>query len=125
VLDVVHNEMDIAILDVSATCHMPDVLEMPYRPGITAGFDPGEKAHTYRLAGPSCLAGDVIGDWSFDKPLKPGDRLVFEDMSHYTMVKTTTFNGIQHPAICTFEPETGELRVVRKFGYEDFRSRLS
>ncbi|RNC71426.1 MAG: carboxynorspermidine decarboxylase [Desulfuromonadales bacterium] len=125
VLDVVHNEVDIAILDVSATCHMPDVLEMPYRPGITGGFDPGVKAHTYRLGGPSCLAGDVIGDWSFEKPLKPGDRLAFEDMSHYTMVKTTTFNGIQHPAICTFEPETGELRVVRTFGYEDFRSRLS
>uniref|UniRef100_A0A831UDT6 Carboxynorspermidine/carboxyspermidine decarboxylase n=1 Tax=Geobacter metallireducens TaxID=28232 RepID=A0A831UDT6_GEOME len=125
VLDVVRNEMDIAILDVSATCHMPDVLEMPYRPGITGGFDPGEKAHTYRLAGPSCLAGDVIGDWSFERPLQPGDRLAFEDMSHYTMVKTTTFNGIQHPAICTFEPETGELKVVRRFGYEDFRSRLS
>jgi len=125
VLDVVHNEMDIAILDVSATCHMPDVLEMPYRPGITGGFDPGEKAHTYRLGGPSCLAGDVVGDWSFEKPLNPGDRLAFEDMSHYTMVKTTTFNGIQHPAICTFEPETGELKVVRKFGYEDFKARLS
>jgi len=125
VLDVVHNEMEIAILDVSATCHMPDVLEMPYRPGITGGFDPGEKTYTYRLAGPSCLAGDVIGDWSFDRPLKPGDRLAFEDMSHYTMVKTTTFNGIQHPAICTFEPETGELKVVRKFGYEDFKGRLS
>ncbi|AJE04067.1 carboxynorspermidine decarboxylase [Geobacter pickeringii] len=125
VLDVVRNEMDIAILDVSATCHMPDVLEMPYRPGITGGFDPGAKAHSYRLGGPSCLAGDVIGDWSFERPLKPGDRLAFEDMSHYTMVKTTTFNGIQHPAICTFEPETGELRVVRKFGYEDFKVRLS
>lgn len=125
VLDVVRNEMDIAILDVSATCHMPDVLEMPYRPGITGGFDAGEKTHTYRLAGPSCLAGDVIGDWSFEQPLQPGDRLVFEDMSHYTMVKTTTFNGIQHPAICTYEPETGELKVVREFGYEDFRSRLS
>lgn len=125
VLDVVHNEMDIAILDVSATCHMPDILEMPYRPGIHGGFDAGEKAHTYRLAGPSCLAGDVIGDWSFEKPLKPGDRLCFEDMAHYTMVKTTTFNGIQHPAICTFEPDTGELKVVRTFGYEDFKSRLS
>ena len=125
VLDVVRNDIDIAILDVSATCHMPDVLEMPYRPGITGGFDPGEKPHTYRLAGPSCLAGDVIGDWSFDEPLAPGDRLAFEDMAHYTMVKTTTFNGIQHPAICTFEPETGELKVVRTFGYEDFRSRLS
>jgi len=125
VLDVVHNEMDIAILDVSATCHMPDILEMPYRPGITGGHDPGEKPYTCRLAGPSCLAGDVIGDWSFAQPLKPGDRLAFEDMAHYTMVKTTTFNGIQHPAICTFEPETGELRVVRRFDYEDFKVRLS
>jgi carboxynorspermidine decarboxylase len=125
VLDVVHNEMDIAILDVSATCHMPDCLEMPYRPAITGGYDPGEKPHTYRLGGPSCLAGDVIGDWSFEQPLKAGDRLAFEDMAHYTMVKTTTFNGIQHPAICTFEPATEELQVVRRFGYQDFRSRLS
>jgi carboxynorspermidine decarboxylase len=117
--------MDIAILDVSATCHMPDILEMPYRPEITGGYDAGVKAHDYRLAGPSCLAGDVIGDWSFPEPLKPGTRLCFEDMSHYTMVKTTTFNGIQHPAICTFEPETGELKVVRTFGYPDFRSKLS
>jgi len=125
VMDVVKNGMDIAILDVSATCHMPDVLEMPYRPGITGGFDPGVKEHTYRLGGPSCLAGDVIGDWSFEKPLQPGDRLAFEDMSHYTMVKTTTFNGIQHPAICTYEPETEELKVVRQFDYSDFKSRLS
>jgi carboxynorspermidine decarboxylase len=125
VLDVVHNGMDIAILDVSATCHMPDILEMPYRPGITGGHDAGVKSHDYRLAGPSCLAGDVIGDWSFDRPLRVGDRLAFEDMAHYTMVKTTTFNGIQHPAICTFEPETGELKTVRQFGYPDFRSRLS
>lgn len=125
VLDVVNNGMDIAILDVSATCHMPDILEMPYRPDIKGGFDPGVKPHTYRLAGPSCLAGDVIGDWSFEEPLKPGDRLAFLDMSHYTMVKTTTFNGIQHPHICTFEPETDELKVVRSFGYEDFKKRLS
>jgi carboxyaminopropylagmatine decarboxylase len=125
VLDVVENGMEIAILDVSATCHMPDILEMPYRPGIAGGFDPGEKPHTYRLAGPSCLAGDVIGDWSFAKPLKSGDRLAFLDMAHYTMVKTTTFNGIRHPHICTFEPETGELKVVRSFTYEDFKSRLS
>jgi carboxynorspermidine decarboxylase len=125
VLDVVKNGMEIAILDVSATCHMPDVLEMPYRPGISGGSDPGVKAHTYRLGGPSCLAGDVIGDWSFEKPLKAGDRLCFEDMSHYTMVKTTTFNGIQHPAICTWEPEREELKVVRQFGYSDFKSRLS
>jgi len=125
VLDVVHNQMDIAILDVSATCHMPDILEMPYRPDITDGFDAEVKPYTYRLAGPSCLAGDVIGDWSFEKPLQPGDRLAFEDMSHYTMVKTTTFNGIQHPAICTYEPETGELSVKRSFSYPDFKAKLS
>jgi len=125
VLDIVNNGMDIAILDVSATCHLPDCLEMPYRPGITGGFDPGEKPHTYRLGGPSCLAGDIIGDWSFEKPLQVGDRLAFEDMAHYTMVKTTTFNGIQHPHICTFEPETGELQVLRSFGYEDFKQKLS
>jgi len=125
VLDVVHNQMDIAILDVSATCHMPDILEMPYRPAITGGYDPGDKPNIYRLGGPSCLAGDVIGDWSFEQPLQPGDRLAFEDMSHYTMVKTTTFNGIQHPAICTYEPETGELKIVREFGYADFKNRLS
>jgi carboxynorspermidine decarboxylase len=125
VLDVVHNEMDIAILDVSATCHMPDILEMPYRPDIKDGYDPNEKPHTYRLGGPSCLAGDIIGDWSFEKQLQPGDRLAFLDMSHYTMVKTTTFNGIQHPAICTFEPETGDLQVKRSFSYPDFKNRLS
>jgi len=125
VLDVVHNEVDIAILDVSATCHMPDILEMPYRPEIRNGFDAGVKPHDYRLGGPSCLAGDVIGDWSFETPLAPGDRLAFLDMSHYTMVKTTTFNGIQHPHICTYEPKTGELKVVRSFGYQDFKSRLS
>ncbi|MDD2580494.1 MAG: carboxynorspermidine decarboxylase [Desulfuromonadaceae bacterium] len=125
VLDVVNNGVDNAILDVSATCHMPDIIEMPYRPVIDGGFDPGEKPHTYRLGGASCLAGDIIGDWSFEKPLRPGDRLAFEDMAHYTMVKTTTFNGIQHPHICTFEPESGELKVVRSFGYEDFKQRLS
>jgi carboxynorspermidine decarboxylase len=125
VLDVVRNEMDIAILDVSATCHMPDILEMPYRPEIKGGYDLGEKACDYRLGGPSCLAGDVIGDWSFEKPLVAGDRLAFLDMSHYTMVKTTTFNGIQLPHICTYEPLTGKLEVVRSFGYEDFKNRLS
>jgi carboxynorspermidine decarboxylase len=125
VLDVVHNQVATAILDVSATCHMPDVLEMPYRPEIHGGFDSGEKAFTYRLGGPSCLAGDIIGDWSFEQALAAGNRLAFLDMAHYTMVKTTTFNGIQHPHICTFEPETGELKVVRSFGYEDFKGRLS
>ncbi len=125
VLDVVNNGMEIAILDVSATCHMPDILEMPYRPGIMGGFDAGEKQHTYRLGGPSCLAGDIIGDWSFDQPLKTGDRLAFLDMAHYTMVKTTTFNGIRHPHICTYEPQTEELKIVRSFEYQDFKSRLS
>jgi carboxynorspermidine decarboxylase len=125
VLDVVHNQVDTAILDVSATCHMPDVLEMPYRPEVFDGFEAGEKACTYRLGGPSCLAGDVIGDWSFEQPLYPGKRLAFLDMAHYTMVKTTTFNGIQHPHICTFEPDTGELKVVRSFAYEDFKNRLA
>jgi carboxynorspermidine decarboxylase len=125
VLDVVDNQLATAILDVSATCHMPDVLEMPYRPEIYGGFDPGEKAFTYRLGGPSCLAGDIIGDWSFEGSLAAGDRLAFLDMAHYTMVKTTTFNGIQHPHICTFEPETGDLKVLRSFGYEDFKGRLS
>lgn len=125
VLDIVHNGVDNAILDISATCHLPDCLEMPYRPDITGAAEPGLKPFTYRIGGPSCLAGDVLGDWSFDAPLKPGDKLAFEDMAHYTMVKTTTFNGIQHPAICTWEPETAELTVVRSFGYNDFKSKLS
>jgi len=125
VLDVVSNAGDIAILDISVACHMPDVLEMPYRPPIHGGFDPGEKPHTYRLAGPSCLAGDVIGEWSFERPLTVGDRLAFLDQAHYTMVKNTTFNGIQLPSICTFEPDTSELRVERRFGYDDFKGRLT
>ncbi|MCD4688060.1 MAG: carboxynorspermidine decarboxylase, partial [Desulfuromonadaceae bacterium] len=125
VLDVVHNQVDTAILDVSGTCHMPDVLEMPYRPEIYQGSDAAEKPCRYRLGGPSCLAGDVIGDWSFEQPLAPGDRLAFLDMAHYTMVKTTTFNGIQHPHICTFEPKTGELKTLRSFDYQDFKSRLA
>jgi carboxynorspermidine decarboxylase len=125
VLDVVPGEMETAILDISATCHMPDILEMPYRPEIAGGYDPGVKAQTYRLGGPSCLAGDIIGDWSFDHSLSPGDRLAFLDMAHYTMVKTTTFNGVQHPHLCTYEPENEELKVVRSFVYEDFKSGLS
>jgi carboxynorspermidine decarboxylase len=125
VLDIVRNEMKIAILDISVTCHMPDVLEMPYRPAIHGGFEAGEKEYTYRLGGPSCLAGDIIGDWSFEQRLSIGDRLAFLDMAHYTMVKNTTFNGIQLPSICTWEPETEELKVVRSFDYEDFKSRLS
>jgi len=114
-----------AILDTSATAHMPDVLEMPYRPEILGGALPGEKSHTYRLGGLTCLAGDVIGDYSFAEPLAVGDRLVFTDMAHYTMVKSTMFNGVRHPSIATFEPDTGALREVRRFGYLDYKNRLS
>lgn len=125
VLDIVHNEMPIAILDTSATAHMPDTLEMPYRADILGAGLPGEKAHTYRLGGLTCLAGDVIGDYAFDHPLKCGDRLVFLDMAHYTMVKTTTFNGVPHPAIALYHPDERRLEVLRQFGYEDYRRRLS
>jgi len=125
VADVIHNGMAIAVLDTSAACHMPDVLEMPYRPTVWGAGSPGEKAYTYRLGGLSCLAGDVIGDYSFDAPLKPGDRLVFTDMAHYTMVKTTTFNGVRLPSIAVFDPADDSYRVIRTFGYEEFRSRLS
>lgn len=125
VLDVTWNGMPLAILDTSATCHMPDVLEMPYRPRIIGAGAPGEHPHTYRLGGQTCLAGDVIGDYSFPAPLRIGDRLVFEDMAIYTMVKTTTFNGIGLPAIAVWSSETDALRVVREFGYEDFKCRLS
>ena len=125
VLDIVEAETPVAILDTSAQAHMPDVLEMPYRPAIVGGGDPGEKPHTYRLGGMTCLAGDVIGDWSFDAPLKPGDRLVFLDMGHYSMVKTTTFNGIRLPSIATYDPQAEVVEVVRTFGYEDYRNRLS
>lgn len=125
VLDIVENDGPIAILDTSATAHMPDVLEMPYRPVIIGGADPGEKAHTYRLGGTTCLAGDVIGDYSFDRPLEIGDRLVFTDMAHYTMVKTTTFNGIRLPAICRIDEASREIRTVKTFGYVDYMQRLS
>lgn len=125
VLDIVHNAMDIAILDTSAAAHMPDVLEMPYRPNIVGAGQPGEFAHTYRLGGLTCLAGDVIGDYSFPAPLEPGRKLVFLDMAHYTMVKNNTFNGVGLPSIALYQPDTGKVRVVRKFGYEDYRNRLS
>ncbi len=125
VMDTFHNGMEIAILDTSATAHMPDVLEMPYRPVIVGGADPQAKAHTYRLGGMTCLAGDVIGDYSFDRPLQIGDKLVFLDMAHYTMVKTTTFNGVRMPSIATHDPATKQITVHRRFGYRDYRDRLS
>lgn len=124
VLDIVDNGMKIAILDTSAACHMPDVLEMPYRPNIIDAGKPDEYSHTYRLGGLTCLAGDVIGDYSFKQPLKPGDRLVFCDMAHYTMVKNNMFNGVNLPSIALYNEAEG-VKVIRQFGYEDFRSRLS
>ena len=123
VLDTLHNGLDIAILDVSAACHMPDVLEMPYRPPLFGSGEAGEKAYTYRLAGPTCLAGDVIGDYSFDSPLKEGDELVFGDMALYTMVKTNTFNGMPLPAI-RYLGKDGKIQTLREFSYEDFKNRL-
>jgi carboxynorspermidine decarboxylase len=125
VMDTFHNGMDIAILDTSATAHMPDVLEMPYRPVIVGAADPGAKPHTYRLGGMTCLAGDVIGDYSFDRPLQVGDKLVFLDMAHYTMVKTTTFNGVRLPSIATHDPAEKRITVHRRFAYLDYRDRLS
>lgn len=123
VLETLHNGMDIAILDTSAACHMPDVLEMPYRPPLKDSGEAGEKAYTYRLGGPTCLAGDIIGDYSFDVPLKEGDKLVFEDMALYTMVKTNTFNGMPLPSI-VWRDKDGQGWLVRQFGYSDFLSRL-
>ena len=125
VLDIVENEGPIALLDISATAHMPDVLEMPYRPEVRGASEPGRRAHTYRFGGLSCLAGDMIGAYSFDEPLNVGDKLVFEDMAHYTMVKTTTFNGVRLPSIALFDPSDDSYRVQRTFGYEDYRNRLS
>ena len=134
VLDITRNSMDLAILDTSATCHMPDTLEMPYRAEILldSRVQPqgeagqlGEKPYAYRLGGQTCLAGDVIGDYSFDQALEVGQRLMFDDMSHYTMVKTTTFNGIGLPAIALWDSRTDALQVVKQFGYQDFASRLS
>ena len=124
VLEVLHNDLDIAILDTSAACHMPDVLEMPYRPPLLGSGEANEKAYTYRLGGPTCLAGDIIGDYSFDAPLTEGTRLTFGDMALYTMVKTNTFNGMPLPAI-VWRDLDGKETVVRQFGYEDFASRLS
>lgn len=131
VLDIVDNGMKIAILDTSATCHMPDVLEMPYRPRLihaSTGEEAGEAGsapYTYRFGGPSCLAGDIIGDYAFSSELAVGDRLIFLDMAHYTMVKTTTFNGVPLPSIAQYNSSKQKLTPVRHFGYEDYRMRLS
>ena len=124
VLDIVNNEREIAILDASAETHMPDVLLMPYRPHIFASGQPNEKKYRYRLAGPSCLAGDVVGDYSFDQPLERGERLVFTDMALYSIVKSTTFNGINLPDIAVIR-DGGKVEVVKRFGYRDYRSRQS
>lgn len=123
VLEIVENGMEIAILDTSAACHMPDVLEMPYRPQIIDAEEKGVYPYTYRLGSATCLAGDIIGDYSFKAPLKEGDKLVFCDMAHYTMVKNNTFNGINLPSIYLYTKE-GQLKKLKAFGYEDFKSRL-
>lgn len=124
VMDIVHNGIDIAILDASAACHMPDVLEMPYRPPLYLSGQKGEKTYDYRLASRTCLAGDVIGDYSFDTKLEIGDRLCFEDMAIYSMVKNNTFNGMPLPDIAVLRKD-GTYEVIRHFGYEDFKERLS
>ena len=125
VLDVIDNNKKIAILDSSAAAHMPDVIEMPYRPFITGSEKPGILPFTYRLGGLTCLAGDIIGEYSFREPLKTGDRIVFTDMAHYSMVKTNTFNGIKLPDIYYFNSSTGKILHRKSFGYSDFKGRLS
>jgi carboxynorspermidine decarboxylase len=124
VLDIVNNGIDIAILDSSAEAHMPDTIIMPYRAEVSGAANTGEKAYTYRLAGNTCLAGDIMGDYSFDTPLHIGDKVIFEDQMHYTMVKATTFNGIKLPTIAIKKID-GSIEIVREFGYEDFKNRLS
>jgi carboxynorspermidine decarboxylase len=125
VQDIVPTDIPTAILDTSATAHMPDTLEMPYRPHILGAELPGVLPHHYRLGGLTCLAGDVINEYSFAEPLQLGQKLVFTDMAHYTMVKTSTFNGVPHPDIDLYDPAVGEVRVIRRFGYEDFKRKLS
>lgn len=124
IMDIVKNDMEILVLDASAACHMPDVLEMPYRPPLRDGYEAGEKPYTYRLSSLTCLAGDVIGDYSFEEKVQVGDRLIFEDMAIYSMVKNNTFNGIPLPDICLLK-ENGKIEVVKEFSYEDFKGRLS
>lgn len=124
VVDVVENQgVKTAIVDVSFACHMPDTLEMPYKPAITESVEPAEGLPVYRLGGNSCLSGDYMGDWSFAAPLRIGDRLTLEDMNHYTTVKTNMFNGIQHPAMVLCAAD-GECRVLREFTYDDYKSRM-
>ena len=123
VQDIVDNSMQILILDASAACHMPDVLEMPYRPPLSASGEAGEKKYTYRLSSMTCLAGDVIGDYSFDEEIQVGDKLIFEDMAIYSMVKNNTFNGMPLPSIYAMNDE-GDCRLIKEFGYEDFKGRL-
>ena len=125
VLDIVHNDGEIAVLDVSAEAHMPDVIEMPYTPPLAGADEPGVHPYEYRLAGHSCLAGDVIGDYSFPAPLNVGDGVELLDMALYTLVTTNTFNGLALPSIATFDPDTGEFKVIKSFGYDDFKNRLS
>lgn len=124
VLDVAKNEIDVAIVDGSAACHMPDVLEMPYRPKLIGAGEPQEKEYTYRLGGPTCLAGDIIGDYSFDAPLQEGQKLIFTDMAIYTMVKNNTFNGMRLPSIVLYRQDKS-IETIKRFGYEDFKTRLS
>ena len=124
VLDIMHNDMDIAILDTSAEAHMPDTLAMPYRAVVSGAAQAGEKAYTYRLAGNTCLAGDIMGDYSFDQPLQIGDQILFEDQIHYTFVKNNTFNGIGLPSLVLLD-QNRQLRVIREFDYEDYKTRLS
>lgn len=127
VVDVVENDgISTAIVDVSFACHMPDTLEMPYKPAITESVEPTEATPVYRLGGNSCLSGDFMGDWAFEQPLKIGDRLTLEDMNHYTTVKTTMFNGIDHPAIVLASSEDADdARYLRRYGYDDYKSRMS
>ena len=124
VLDTLHNGMDIAILDTSAEAHMPDTLAMPYRAEIRDSGAANEKNYTYRLGGNTCLAGDIMGDYSFDAPLKIGDKIIFEDQIHYTFVKNTTFNGIKLPSL-VLKRKSGEIELIKEFGYKDYRDRLS
>ncbi|HFI0645726.1 TPA: carboxynorspermidine decarboxylase [Streptococcus suis] len=124
VLDIVENGIETLVLDASATCHMPDVLEMPYRPPLRHGFEAGEKAFTYRLSSNTCLTGDIIGDYSFEKPVEIGDKLYFEDMAIYSFVKNNTFNGIGLPSLVLMD-KSGDCRMIKEFGYEDFKGRLS